>query len=310
MGFASDRGSSLPAGFARRSRLCPMLRTMRSGMLAIKRKREFVLAIVSAAAIGWWLFGFSIHREGPFRTTMYRRFGRVVRIDLRRPTVTEPPANDSCTRGKIRTFLATRRGRAGSRRKSGRTGTKTGSGIRGSSGSGLTRKATVPSSTGSTSPMTAAQTGSSSARPVLTRTHAGESSHAEAFRIGEGTRRAAEAIQRHDNAGVRDETTLLFRPVGPAELEPLQGDIPPAPAIAAVTGDLLDQKVDAIVNPWNRNFIPWWLLLPQGVSGAIKRAAGTGPFRELRRHGLLRVGEAVVTTAGRLPFRGIIPTAL
>jgi O-acetyl-ADP-ribose deacetylase len=52
-------------------------------------------------------------------------------------------------------------------------------------------------------------------------------------------------------------------------------------------GDLLDQDVDAIVNPWNRNLFPWWLLLPQGVSGAIKRRAGLGPFRELRRYGLL-----------------------
>jgi len=33
-----------------------------------------------------------------------------------------------------------------------------------------------------------------------------------------------------------------------------------------VEGDLLDQEVDAIVNAWNRNVIPWWLLLPSGVS--------------------------------------------
>jgi len=26
-----------------------------------------------------------------------------------------------------------------------------------------------------------------------------------------------------------------------------------------------------IVNAWNRNSIPWWLLLPQGVSAAIMR---------------------------------------
>ena len=36
-----------------------------------------------------------------------------------------------------------------------------------------------------------------------------------------------------------------------------------------------------IVNAWNRNIIPWWLLLPQGVSGAIKKRGGTGPFKEL-----------------------------
>ncbi len=39
-------------------------------------------------------------------------------------------------------------------------------------------------------------------------------------------------------------------------------------------GDLLDQPVEVIVNAWNRNFIPWRLLLPRGVSGAIKRRGG------------------------------------
>jgi len=46
-----------------------------------------------------------------------------------------------------------------------------------------------------------------------------------------------------------------------------------------VQGHILDQGVDVIVNTWNRNVIPWWLLLPQGVSGAIKRRGGTGPFK-------------------------------
>ncbi|MEK7412325.1 MAG: Appr-1-p processing protein, partial [Planctomycetota bacterium] len=27
-----------------------------------------------------------------------------------------------------------------------------------------------------------------------------------------------------------------------------------------ITGDLLDQDVEVIVNAWNRNIIPWWLL--------------------------------------------------
>jgi O-acetyl-ADP-ribose deacetylase (regulator of RNase III) len=74
-------------------------------------------------------------------------------------------------------------------------------------------------------------------------------------------------------------------------------------------GDLLDQEVDVIVNPWNRNIIPWWLLLPQGVSGAIKRRAGIAPFRELARFGPLPLGHAVLTSAGRLPHRGIIHVA-
>ena len=76
-----------------------------------------------------------------------------------------------------------------------------------------------------------------------------------------------------------------------------------------VTGDLLDQDVDVIVNAWNRNVIPWWLLLPRGVSGAIKRRAGTAPFRELARHGPIPLGGAVVTGAGRLQFRAIIHVA-
>ena len=74
-------------------------------------------------------------------------------------------------------------------------------------------------------------------------------------------------------------------------------------------GDLLDQPVEAIVNAWNRNIIPWWLLLPQGVSRSIKRRAGTQPFREVARHGAIPLGEAVLTSAGRLPFRGIIHVA-
>ena len=74
-------------------------------------------------------------------------------------------------------------------------------------------------------------------------------------------------------------------------------------------GDLLDQDVDVIVNAWNRNIIPWWLLLPQGVSGAITRRAGYEPFRELARKGPIPLGAAVVTGAGRLPFRAIIHVA-
>jgi O-acetyl-ADP-ribose deacetylase len=76
-----------------------------------------------------------------------------------------------------------------------------------------------------------------------------------------------------------------------------------------VEGDLLDQDVDVIVNAWNRNVIPWWLLLPQGVSGAIKKRAGYAPFRELGRKGPIPLGGAVLTSAGGLPFRAIIHVA-
>lgn len=76
-----------------------------------------------------------------------------------------------------------------------------------------------------------------------------------------------------------------------------------------VDGDLLDQDVDVIVNAWNRNLIPWWLLIPQGVSRAIKKKGGIAPFRELRKAGVLPLGSAVATTAGRLPYRAIIHVA-
>jgi len=79
--------------------------------------------------------------------------------------------------------------------------------------------------------------------------------------------------------------------------------------IHVVEGDLLAQRVDAIVNAWNRNIIPWWLLLPQGVSGAIKKHGGLQPFREVARFGPLPLGSAVVTSAGRLPYQGIIHVA-
>jgi len=79
--------------------------------------------------------------------------------------------------------------------------------------------------------------------------------------------------------------------------------------ITIVEGNLLDQDVDVIVNAWNRNIIPWWLLLPQGVSGAIKKHGGTGPFKEVRKHGPIPLGGAVLTSAGRLRFKGIIHVA-
>ncbi len=79
--------------------------------------------------------------------------------------------------------------------------------------------------------------------------------------------------------------------------------------VEIVSGDLLDQDVEVIVNAWNRNIIPWWLLLPQGVSGAIKKRGGYEPFREVAKHGPIPLGGAVLTGAGRLPFKGIIHVA-
>lgn len=79
--------------------------------------------------------------------------------------------------------------------------------------------------------------------------------------------------------------------------------------VTIVDGDLLDQDVEVIVNAWNRNIIPWWLLIPQGVSGAIKKRGGRQPFRELGRRGPIPLGHAVETSAGTLLFKSIIHVA-
>lgn len=79
--------------------------------------------------------------------------------------------------------------------------------------------------------------------------------------------------------------------------------------IKIIQGNLLNQEIDVIVNPWNRNIIPWWLLLPQGVSGQIKKYGGSKPFIELAKHGAIPLGQAVLTNAGKLPFKGIIHVA-
>lgn len=79
--------------------------------------------------------------------------------------------------------------------------------------------------------------------------------------------------------------------------------------VRLVDGDLLDQDADVIVNAWNRNLIPWWLLLPQGVSRAIKRRGGNEPFREVGRKGRIPLGGAVETGAGTLPYKAIIHVA-
>jgi putative ATPase len=74
-----------------------------------------------------------------------------------------------------------------------------------------------------------------------------------------------------------------------------------------VVGDLLAEPVDAIVNAANGR-----LAHGGGVAGAIARAAGGALEREgsayVARHGSIPTGEAVVTTAGRLPYEGVIHT--
>lgn len=72
-----------------------------------------------------------------------------------------------------------------------------------------------------------------------------------------------------------------------------------------VKGNLLDEPVDAIVNAANGH-----LAHAGGVAGVIARAAGPELQREssllVRIHGPYPTGAAVATTAGDLPFKGVI----
>ena len=79
--------------------------------------------------------------------------------------------------------------------------------------------------------------------------------------------------------------------------------------IELVTGDITTQQVDAVVNAANSS-----LLGGGGVDGAIHRKGGPTILQECRdlrtgRYGRgLPVGQAVATTAGRLPARWVIHT--
>ncbi len=42
--------------------------------------------------------------------------------------------------------------------------------------------------------------------------------------------------------------------------------------LEVVEGDLLDQRIEVIVNALNRNLLPWWLLLPQRFQGRSRSA--------------------------------------
>jgi O-acetyl-ADP-ribose deacetylase (regulator of RNase III) len=72
-----------------------------------------------------------------------------------------------------------------------------------------------------------------------------------------------------------------------------------------VRGDLLKEPVDAIVNAANGH-----LAHGGGVAGIISRAAGPALQAEcdqlVAARGPLASGSAVVSTAGRLPFKGVI----
>ena len=80
-----------------------------------------------------------------------------------------------------------------------------------------------------------------------------------------------------------------------------------AAIVELARGDITLEALEAVVNAANST-----LLGGGGVDGAIHRAGGPAILEECRqireRRGMLPPGEAVITTAGRLPARHVIHT--
>ena len=75
--------------------------------------------------------------------------------------------------------------------------------------------------------------------------------------------------------------------------------------IEIVTGDITDQpSIDAIVNAANTE-----LILGSGVAGAIYRRGGEEIDHEGQAKAPIKLGEAAVTSAGRLPNKYVIHAA-
>jgi O-acetyl-ADP-ribose deacetylase (regulator of RNase III) len=75
--------------------------------------------------------------------------------------------------------------------------------------------------------------------------------------------------------------------------------------ISIAEGDITALEVDAIANAANNH-----LWMGAGVAGAIKRAGGEEIEREAVQLGPIEVGNAVPTSAGRLPARWVIHGAV
>ena len=75
--------------------------------------------------------------------------------------------------------------------------------------------------------------------------------------------------------------------------------------VEVVDADIAGLEVDAVANAANTH-----LGMGAGVAGAIKRAGGEEVEREAVAKGPIALGDAVATTAGRLPARWVVHGAV
>ena len=75
--------------------------------------------------------------------------------------------------------------------------------------------------------------------------------------------------------------------------------------IKLVQGDITDLEVDAIVNAANNH-----LWMGAGVAGSIKRKGGKEIEEEAMKKGPIPIGEAIVTSAGKLKAKYVIHAAV
>ena len=75
-------------------------------------------------------------------------------------------------------------------------------------------------------------------------------------------------------------------------------------SLEAQRGDISRTEVDAVVNAANNH-----LWMGAGVAGALKRAGGSEIEREAVSKGPIEIGEAILTTGGKLPAKYVIHAA-
>ncbi|MCD4781066.1 MAG: macro domain-containing protein [Candidatus Omnitrophica bacterium] len=75
--------------------------------------------------------------------------------------------------------------------------------------------------------------------------------------------------------------------------------------IKIIQGDITSLKVDAIVNPASAN-----LVMDRGLAGHIIHKGGADIEIEATSKGPISIGEALITTAGQLPSKHVIHTAI